>query len=96
MGTYNLFALIGDRLQLFSNEFSMPLYNTLYEILVERTVNQVSDLPHAPPDVTHHIENPRKSFIRTLGHRCQLPVERSVLTAACVDLCQWSSRSCPL
>ena len=69
MGTHNLFALIGDRLQLFSNEFSMSLYNTLYEILVERTVNQVSDLPHAPPDVTHHIENPRKCLEAHLASR---------------------------
>ena len=33
MNTHNLYALISDRLLLYSNEFSMPLYNTLYEVI---------------------------------------------------------------
>lgn len=37
----------------------MSLYNTLYEILVEKTVNHVLDQPHLKPDSTHHIENPQ-------------------------------------
>jgi hypothetical protein len=32
MGTYNLFSLISDKLLLNSNDFSMSLYNTLYEV----------------------------------------------------------------
>ena len=58
MNTYNLFALISDRLSMYSHDFSMSLYNTLYEILVERTTNQVFDQQHQNPDPTHHIENP--------------------------------------
>ena len=58
MNTHNLYALISDRLLMYSSEFSMPLYNTLYEILVEKTVNQVLDQAHPTPDMTHHIENP--------------------------------------
>lgn len=58
MNTHNLFTLISDKLLMSNNEFSMGLYNTLYEILVEKTVNQVLDTPHQPPDSTHHIENP--------------------------------------
>lgn len=59
MNTHNLYALISDRLSMYSNEFSMSLYNTLYEILVEKTINQVVDQQHPNPDATHHIENPR-------------------------------------
>ncbi len=58
MSTHNLYALISDRLCMYANQFSMSLYNTLYEILVERTINQVIDRHHAEPDATHHIENP--------------------------------------
>ncbi|CAF0718488.1 unnamed protein product [Brachionus calyciflorus] len=58
MNTYNLFALISDRLSMYSHDFTMSLYNTLYEILVERTTNQVIDQTHQMPDPTHHIENP--------------------------------------
>ena len=38
--------------------FPMVLYNTLYEILVEKTANQLGEHAHANPDATHHIENP--------------------------------------
>lgn len=59
MGAHNLYALMSDRMLMFSGEdLPTPLYNTLYEILVERTVNQVIEQPHMPPDKTHHIENP--------------------------------------
>ncbi|RNA23632.1 neurobeachin, partial [Brachionus plicatilis] len=40
MSTYNLFSLISDKLSIYSHDFSMSLYNTLYDILVERTINQ--------------------------------------------------------
>lgn len=62
MSTYNLFTLISDKLLVNNSEFSMSLYNTLYEILVEKTINQVVDQQHQPPDTTHHIENPRKFY----------------------------------
>jgi len=58
MSTYNIFSLISDKLIVSNNEFSTPLYNTLYEILVEKTVNQVLETTHQQPDSTHHIENP--------------------------------------
>lgn len=58
MNTHNLYALMSDRLLVFNDEFPTPLYNTLYEILVEKTVNQVIEHTHIPPDKTHHIENP--------------------------------------
>ena len=58
MNTHNLYALMSDRLAMFTSEFSMPLYNTLYEILVEKTINQLVDQQHPNPDATHHIENP--------------------------------------
>jgi neurobeachin len=58
MSSHNLFALLADRLMLYSNEFSMSLYNTLYEMLVEKTINQIVDQPRPNPDMTHHIENP--------------------------------------
>ncbi len=60
MGTFNLFALISEKLLSTPHaEFSMSLYNTLYEILVEKTVNHVLDVAHLRPDSTHHIENPQ-------------------------------------
>jgi hypothetical protein len=56
---YNVFGLIGERLLVFaSNGFSLSLYNTLYEIMVEKTTNHVVDEPHTDPIHTHHIENP--------------------------------------
>ncbi len=58
MNTYNLYALISDRLIMHTALVSVALYNTLYEILVERTINQVVDQQHSAPDQTHHIENP--------------------------------------
>jgi hypothetical protein len=36
----------------------MPLYKTLYKILVEKTMNQLVDQQHRNADATHHIENP--------------------------------------
>jgi hypothetical protein len=60
MNTHNLYALISDRLIIHTNDISLSLYNTLYEILVEKTINQVVDQQHQAPDATHHIENPSK------------------------------------
>lgn len=34
MNVYNLFSLLTDRLLLHQNEFSMAIYNTLYEVCV--------------------------------------------------------------
>jgi hypothetical protein len=45
-------------LKKYTTDFSMPLYNTLYEILVEKTIKQLVDQQHWNPDATHHIENP--------------------------------------
>ena len=33
MNTYNLFALISDKLTSCSADLTMPLYNTLYEVV---------------------------------------------------------------
>jgi hypothetical protein len=33
MNTYNLYALISDRLIMHTTEISMSLYNTLYEVI---------------------------------------------------------------
>lgn len=60
MNSYNLFSLISDKLSMYSHNFPMCLYNTLYDILVEKTTSQILDQQHQNPDSTHHIENPRK------------------------------------
>lgn len=59
MSVFNLFSLLTDRLLLHQNSFSMAVYNTLYEILVERTIQQIVDDRHQDPDQTHRIENPQ-------------------------------------
>ncbi len=65
MNAHNLFQLLTDRLLMFQNEFSMSIYNTLYEIMVERTVLQVVDTYHLDPDTSHRIEN--SALIKTIA-----------------------------
>jgi hypothetical protein len=65
MNGHNLFQLLTDRLLVYQTEFSMAIYNTLYEIMIERTILQVIDTYHVDPDPTHRIEN--SSIIKTIA-----------------------------
>ncbi|KAF7666098.1 hypothetical protein LDENG_00118550 [Lucifuga dentata] len=56
---HGLFSLLTERLMLHSSQFTMTVYNVLFEILTEQICTQVIHKQHPDPDSTVKILNPQ-------------------------------------
>ncbi|XP_078481604.1 neurobeachin isoform X1 [Ciona intestinalis] len=71
MESQSLFMLVGERLLLYSDEFSLTAYNAMYEVLVEEPSTQVLQKTHAEPSANTLIGNPvMMKVIATILRQC--------------------------
>uniref|UniRef100_H2YT41 BEACH-type PH domain-containing protein n=1 Tax=Ciona savignyi TaxID=51511 RepID=H2YT41_CIOSA len=72
--TQSLFMLVGERLLLYSDEFSLTTYNAMYEVLVEEPSTQLLQKCHSEPSATTLISNPvMLKVIGTILRQCSSP-----------------------
>lgn len=61
MSPHNLYTLLAERLLLYEESLSLPIYNVLYEIMTEHISQQILYTRHPEPESHYRLENPSKS-----------------------------------
>lgn len=64
MSPHNLYTLLAERLLLYEESLSLPIYNVLYEIMTEHISQQILYTRHPEPESHYRLENPSKCWIR--------------------------------
>lgn len=60
MSPHNLYTLLAERLLLYEESLSLPIYNVLYEIMTEHISQQILYTRHPEPESHYRLENPSK------------------------------------
>lgn len=81
MSPHNLYTLLAERLLLYEESLSLPIYNVLYEIMTEHISQQILYTRHPEPESHYRLENPSKLFESTIiisisAHHACLVYER--------------------
>ena len=63
MSPHNLYTLLAERLLLYEESLSLPIYNVLYEIMTEHISQQILYTRHPEPESHYRLENPSKSWV---------------------------------
>lgn len=63
MSPHNLYTLLAERLLLYEESLSLPIYNVLYEIMTEHISQQILYTRHPEPESHYRLENPSKHKI---------------------------------
>ncbi|XP_070506082.1 neurobeachin isoform X4 [Chironomus tepperi] len=58
MSPHNLYTLLAERLLLYEESLSLPIYNVLYEIMTEHISQQILYTRHPEPESHYRLENP--------------------------------------
>lgn len=53
---------MAERLLLYEESLSLPIYNVLYEIMTEHISQQILYTRHPEPESHYRLENPSKCF----------------------------------
>lgn len=64
MSPHNLYTLLAERLLLYEESLSLPIYNVLYEIMTEHISQQILYTRHPEPESHYRLENPSKQKIK--------------------------------
>lgn len=64
MSPHNLYTLLAERLLLYEESLSLPIYNVLYEIMTEHISQQILYTRHPEPESHYRLENPSKHLKR--------------------------------
>ncbi len=57
MSPHNLYTLLAERLLLYEESLSLPIYNVLYEIMTEHISQQILYTRHPEPESHYRLEN---------------------------------------
>lgn len=60
MSPHNLYTLLAERLLLYEESLSLPIYNVLFEIMTEHISQQILYTRHPEPESHYRLENPSK------------------------------------
>jgi neurobeachin len=63
MSPHNLYTLLAERLLLYEESLSLPIYNILFEIMTEHISQQILYSRHPEPESHFRLENPSKKQI---------------------------------
>lgn len=64
MSPHNLYTLLAERLLLYEESLSLPIYNVLYEIMTEHISQQILYTRHPEPESHYRLENPSKQIFQ--------------------------------
>lgn len=68
MSPHNSYTLLAERLLLYEESLSLPIYNVLYEIMTEHISQQILYTRHPEPESHYRLENPSKQIIIVAQH----------------------------
>ena len=70
MSPHNLYTLLAERLLLYEESLSLPIYNVLYEIMTEHISQQILYTRHPEPESHYRLENPSKHIYVIIYFTC--------------------------